>query len=82
MGDISPKDDVWFRNGRMGREEGDYGVGVGGRDGGEEGGGVKGASVEEVGGFYGTMEVSNPAYLYKILNKSNMRDPITYVGQT
>ena len=44
-----PKDNVWFWNGSMGREEGDNGVGVGGRNGGEEGGCVKRAGVEEVG---------------------------------
>ena len=39
--ELLPKDDVWFWNGRMGREEGDYGVGVGGGDGREKGRGVK-----------------------------------------
>ena len=48
-----PEEDVRLRDGRMGREEGDDGMGVGSRDGREERGGVEGAGVEEVGGFYG-----------------------------
>lgn len=46
----------------MGREERDYGVGVGGGDGGEKGGGVKGAGVEEVRGFCRVGDVSIHAY--------------------
>ena len=57
--EVLPEEDVWFGDGRVGREEGDDGVGVGGGNGGEEGGGVEGASVEEVGRFYGARGVSN-----------------------
>ena len=46
-----PEYNVWFRNGRMGREEGDNGVGIGGGDCGEESGGVERAGIEEVWGF-------------------------------
>ena len=49
--ELLPKEDVWFWDGRVGREEGDDGVGVGGRDGGEEGGSVEGAGVKEIRGF-------------------------------
>jgi len=59
--ELLPEEDVWFWDGRVGREEGDDGVGVGGGDGGEEGGGVEGASVEEEGGSCGVKEVSNGA---------------------
>jgi hypothetical protein len=48
---LLPEYDVWFWEGRVGREERNDGVGVGGRDGGEERGGVEGAGVEEIGGF-------------------------------
>jgi len=48
-----PEDDIWLRNGRIGREEGNDSMGIGGSNGGEEGGGVEGASIEEVGGFCG-----------------------------
>ena len=47
-----PEDDIWLRNGRIGREEGNDSMGIGGSNGGEEGGGVEGASIEKVGGFY------------------------------
>lgn len=59
--EILPEEDVWFWDGRVGREEGDDGVGVGGGNGGEEGRGVEGAGVEEVGGFCGFSEISNGA---------------------
>ena len=60
--ELLPEEDVWFWDGRVGREEGDDSVGVGGGDGGEEGGGVEGASIEEVWGFCRVREVSNGAY--------------------
>jgi len=63
--DLLPEEDVWFWDGRMGREEGDDGVGVGGGDGGEEGGGVEGAGVEEVGGFCVVRNISNRGYRCK-----------------
>ena len=61
--EILPKEDVWFWDGRVGRAEGDYGVGIGGGDSGEEGGSMKGAGIEEVGGFCGGRNVSNDAYI-------------------
>jgi hypothetical protein len=57
--ELLPEDDVWFGDRRMGREEGDDGMGVGGSNGGEEGGGVEGASIEEVGGFCEVRDISN-----------------------
>jgi hypothetical protein len=59
--ELVPEEDVCLWDGRMGREEGDDGVGVGldGGDSWEEGGGMEGAGVEEVGGL---CEVNNHAY--------------------
>jgi hypothetical protein len=57
--ELLPEDDVWFGNGRMGREEIYNGMGVGGSNGGEEGRGVEGASIEEVGGFCEVRDVSD-----------------------
>lgn len=47
--ELLPEDDVWFRDRRMRREEGDDSVGVSSRYRGEKGGGVEGTGVEEVG---------------------------------
>jgi hypothetical protein len=60
--ELLPEEDVWFGDGRMRREEGDDGVGVGGGDGGEEGGGMEGAGVEEVGGLCEVGNISNRVY--------------------
>jgi hypothetical protein len=48
---LLPKYDVWFGDGRIGREEGDDGVGVGLRDRCEERGGVEGGGVKKVRRF-------------------------------
>ena len=58
---LLPEEDIWFWDERVGRDEGDDGVGVGGGDGGEEGGGVEGAGVEKVGGFCGVRKINNDA---------------------
>ena len=57
--EVLPEDNVWFGDRRVGREEGDNGMGVGGRNSGEEGGGVEGARIEEVGGFCGVRFISD-----------------------
>ena len=56
--EVLPKEDVRLCDGRMGKEEGDDGMGVGSRDGREERGGVEGAGVEEVGRFCRIGEIS------------------------
>ena len=58
-GELLPEDDIWFGDGRMGREEGDDCTGVSGSNGEEEGRGVEGASIEEVGRFCEMRDMSN-----------------------
>lgn len=56
---LLPEENVWFRDGWIGSEEGDDCVGVSGRNGGEEGSRVERAGVEEIRRFCGVRNVSN-----------------------